>query len=114
MARPSGGNFSTAPTVQRYPSVTASMEIPSRSQFLRSPGWRSRSNRPARKGMMVIDKTKDAMTEKITDTPSMPINSPAAPGINAIGAKASAVVSVEAKSGPNSFDSAMSMDSTIP
>ena len=50
-------------------------------------------------GITVTEIRKEEQIAKTTDRTIMPMNSPAGPGSMAIGAKASAVVSVEAPSG---------------
>ena len=58
--------------------------------------------------MTVKARMKLALTAKITEMPIIEMNSPAAPGIRAIGAKAKIVVSVEAASGANRWRTAWS------
>ena len=57
---------------------------------------------------MVKARRNEAVTAKITDTPIMEMNSPAEPGISAIGAKANTVVAVDAKRGAKSVRTALS------
>jgi hypothetical protein len=55
---------------------------------------------------------ESSRTAKITEMPIMEMNSPAVPGIRAIGPKAKIVVSVEASSGPNRVLTALSTASS--